>query len=168
MVTKAPNELIDRPLFYIKDEKPSGTHGGDFPANIWITRDLNSIIINTIPGASLSANQITLPIGLYVFEWIAPAHAANTEVGNVQSGLYNVTDGIFEKMGSSGSVSQGGSNTTADNPSFGYHILSVISTPKTFEIQHKCSSSAPTWGLGRAGFTGEPEIYTQVEIEKIG
>lgn len=49
-----------------------GTHGGTFTAGAWRTRDLNTVLTNTISGASLSNNQITLPAGKYYVEASAP------------------------------------------------------------------------------------------------
>ena len=64
------------PFLHIQDQKPQGTNGGTFTSGAWRTRDLNTVLTNTITGASLSANQITLPAGKYYVE----AKSVATEV----------------------------------------------------------------------------------------
>ena len=44
------------PFLHIQDQKPQGTYGGTFTAGAWRTRDLNTVLTNTITGASLAAN----------------------------------------------------------------------------------------------------------------
>ena len=72
--------------------KEQGTQGGAFTAGAWQTRDLNTVLTNTITGASLTANQITLPAGKYYVEASAPCTGrANLEIVHVTR-LHNITD----------------------------------------------------------------------------
>ena len=64
-------------LLHIRDEKAQNTAGGTFTSGAWRTRDLNTVKTNEITGASLAANQITLPAGTYWVEWSAPAYVVN-------------------------------------------------------------------------------------------
>ena len=61
-------------FLHIQDQKPQGTNGGTFTSGAWRTRDLNTVLTNTITGASLADNQITLPAGKYYVEASAPAY----------------------------------------------------------------------------------------------
>src|SRR4051812_47395930 len=51
-----------------EDQKAANTAGGASVAGSWIARTLNATPLNTIVGASLAANQITLPAGTYIVD----------------------------------------------------------------------------------------------------
>lgn len=138
------------------DQKTRGTNGGTFDNDIWQTRDLNQVS-GDISIVSLSNNQFTLNAGTYDLYVCAPAYRVNDN----QIRLQNITDDVTEKYGSS---ERANSNVTSH--SYLFHRLTVTS-PKTFEIQHQCTSSNKNDGLGYAtGFVDNVEIYTQVQIIK--
>ena len=155
--SSAPEYLI------IEDQKSSGTHGGTFNSGAWRDRDLNTIVVNQITGASLASNEITLPAGDYE---IASAHAS-AFVNAHQAKLYNVTDASDEVLGmnhsssaASGSPQATGTNATVE----GYF---TITAEKDFKIQHRSMSSRGTTGFGLAGNWGT-EVYSRVVIKKVG
>ncbi|MBK9322713.1 MAG: hypothetical protein IPM97_07165 [Bdellovibrionaceae bacterium] len=80
---KSTGELL------IVDEKPANTAGGTFTSGSWQTRTLNTTRFNTIPGASLASNQITLPAGTYYVRAVAPT--GEPSVWEHKAILYNVT-----------------------------------------------------------------------------
>jgi uncharacterized membrane-anchored protein len=43
----------------------------------------------------------------------------------------------------------------------------TITTPKTFELQHRASNGQATSGFGVATAYGEVEVYAQVKITKV-
>jgi len=141
-------------ILHVQDQKTSGTSGGTFTAGDWRTRDLNAVLLNTIVGASLSANQITLPAGTF---WIF-ASAPAREVQRHQARFYNVTDTAVECVGTPEQV--------ADNNQSRSFIISrfTIAAAKTFELQHQCSTTDVTLGFGTAGNFNETEIYSDVRI----
>ena len=65
-------------LFHVRDEKSSGTSGGNFSSGSYVTRTLNTSLTNEISGASLSSNQITLPSGTYYIQASCMASTVNT------------------------------------------------------------------------------------------
>jgi hypothetical protein len=78
----------------------------------WNVRALNTTITNTITGASLSSNRITLPAGTYYIQANANAYSAHT----IQSAIYNVTGGTYilygvVGWGNGGSSDQGGDSS---------------------------------------------------------
>src|SRR4030095_6074465 len=81
----------------IQDQKASNTAGGTFTSGADRTRDLNTIDSDDAGIATLVANQITLPAGTYIFDIKSPANAC----GANQAWLYNVTDAVVVKRGSS-------------------------------------------------------------------
>jgi len=149
-------------VMIIVDEKPLGTNGGTFTSGAWRTRDLNKIIKNTIPGASLASNKITLPEGEYFLEAFVPAGNVNLH----QARAWNNT--LSAVLITGGSVN-GRQNIDTDI----VNTISVVSgtfvlvATTDIEIIHKSSeTSVVGTGFGTAvGFTDE--IYTQVKIWKI-
>jgi hypothetical protein len=93
----ASGNAISEQFLHIQDQKADGTNGGSATGGTTQTRDLNTVLTNEITGASLSANQITLPDGTYYIEAEAPAYQVDT----TQAFLYNVTDASTELAGNS-------------------------------------------------------------------
>jgi hypothetical protein len=150
----APQPPSPAPEFIIQDQKAQNTAGGGFTSGAFQTRTLNTVVRNTIAGASLSANQFTLPAGTYVIRWSCPANLVNAH----QSRLQNMTD----STSTVGSSAVSNSTVTSSGLSEGIAVL-TLSTSKTFEIQHRCGTTRATDGFGvPANFT--TELYTRVEI----
>jgi len=154
-----------RQIFSVVDSKPNGVHGGTFSAGSWQTRTLNTIITNTISGASLSNNRITLPAGTYIVNAQAPGFDVNLH----QAVLFGVS-------GDTGNLIVGTSENTTDNSlstSNPVCTKSVIvqhltlSTTTVLELRHKCSVTRTGYGLGSAASTGAGEIYSTVFIERV-
>lgn len=145
---------------FIKDQKPSGTHGGSCdPVNGWNQiRDLN-----TVSGdqsfIALSSNQITLDAGTYSIEAQAPAYLD----GFHKAILVNAETQATVLVGSNGR-----SHGTAGGmePSMIMGQL-VLPAQTTFVIKHRCSSKMDVMGFGSAVSFGVDEVYTQVKITKL-
>lgn len=146
-------------IIHVRDEKPSGTNGGTFTTGSYVTRALNTVKTNTIPGAALAANRITLPAGIYEIAASAPAQAVNLH----KALLYNVTDGAATIMGTSAyaASSYGGHSRSEVRGRF------TIAGAKDFEIRHGCQTTLATIGLGAAASFGDVEVYTDVMIRRI-
>lgn len=146
------------PYMQVHDEKPSGTAGGGSTSGIQ-TRVLNTVLANTIPGASLDSNQITLPAGTYQVDGSAPANGAARH----QAHLYNVTDaavlvaGTSEYAPASSSVSRS-------------YIVGTftLNATKSVSVRHSTGQTVAASGLGIASITAFPEVYTVVTITKVG
>ena len=155
------NGMLDAwniPYVHIRDEKTAGTEGGDAAAG-WQTRTLNTIKTDTHNIVTLSANQFTLPAGTYRIFARAPAF----RVDFYKAVLYNITDASYSLIGSSGFCGSGDSITTSSVVRGQF----TISASKKFEIRHYASSLAG-YGFGRATNAGVVEVYTEVELWKIG
>ena len=138
------------------EQQPSGTNGGSSVAGLQ-TRILNTVLWNTISGASLSSNEITLPAGTYDIRADLPA---STTTGIDHRGyLYIPSTSTISLLGSSAST--GGSVTVSE-------IEGMLNTAGvTFNIQHWISVAQATTGLGIASGMGQPEVYTQIFIRKV-
>jgi hypothetical protein len=151
---------LDSPYLCIVDEKPSGTAGGTFTSGAWRVRTLNTIRTNTIQGANLASDTITLPQGKYKIIASCPA----TVVGYHKAKLENISDTIDAIIGTSEY-----SINTSNVPTRSFLSGEFeIASSKDFQIQHRCSSTQTTTGFGLSSGFGVVEVYTQVEIWKIG
>ena len=144
-------------LFHVVDQK-SGD-GGSFTQGDWRTRDLNTIRTNEITGASLSSNQITLPVGSYYIE----THSTGFICGRHQTKWFNVTESADILKGSAENTTNG--SGVAQTKSFISGRFNVNTSSKTFEIRHYCNDSRNTDGFGLS-VTGE-NIYTDCKIWKV-
>jgi hypothetical protein len=147
-------------FLHIRDEKANGTQGGTFTSGAFRTRDLNTVKTNTIAGASLASNQITLPAGTYFMQGYPVAFRTD---GNI-SRIYNVTDSTEVALGINNTS---GSTFTAQSPSNVSCIVTIAAT-KVFELQHKCQSTSSTVGFGIRAECGTTEIYSEILIWKVG
>lgn len=160
MTTVVSPALISDQILHVRDEKSSGTGGGSFTNGAWRTRTLNTEKTNTITGASLSSNQITLPTGSYVVEF----GACGSQVQRHQTRFYNTSDASAVLYGKNNRVSD--SVGTGDwSEGKGYF---TITASKTFELQHRCETSDTNDGFGEANSFGGVEVYADVFITKVG
>lgn len=147
-------------VVYVSDQQAAGTAGGSFGSGSWSTRGLNTL---TNPGSyswiSLSSNQITLSAGTYTIEATAPAF----QVTQHKARFRNVSDSTTAVVGTSEYTDNGNAVTTASKIVGQF----TIASSKTFEVQHRCSTTANTQGYGVASNYDEVEIYTQCKITKI-
>jgi hypothetical protein len=153
------NGLSTSRFLHVRDEKSAGTQGGTFTAGAWRTRTLNTTKTNTITGASLSSNQITLPSGSYFIQAYAPGFRVNGHVAK----LYNITDSTDVIIGSN---QTSGDTMTAMPPAtvFGYF---TIAAQKVFELQHRSQSTASDVGFGIRNELAIGEVYSEVFIWKV-
>ena len=145
-------------VFFIKEEQNASVAGGTID-NTFPTRTLNVVIENSITGASLSSNQITLPAGTYRVEGSFPAYSCNRH----QSRLRNITDSTTELEGTSG---------YSDNTNNGYSDSDIvgnftIASSKVFEVQHGSSATQATNGLGNPANLLTSEIYGRIKLVKL-
>lgn len=140
----------------VRDEKAVGTAGGASVIGVQ-TRTLNTVSANTISGASLSSNQVTLPAGTYRVRGSAPSFT----VDFCKAYLYNVTDAGIQIAGTSDDT---GSDTYAR--SFVEGRFTIAAT-KVFELRHY-TGQVTSNGLGKAvnQSAAGVEVYSQLEIIK--
>jgi len=146
-------------LYYVRDEKASGTDGGSSSADTTSTRTLNTEKVTNITGASLSSNQVTLPAGSYWMEGSAPGR----RVGKHKALIYNVTDSSVALVGTSG---QNPGNGYISNMSF-VRGLVTITSQKVFELRHYTALAAAGTGFGQSTGMGEVEVYSELLIRRV-
>ena len=142
----------------ICDQKSNTTDAGTFTTGDWRTRDLNTELYDPDSIVSISSNQFTLAAGSYLIEWSCPVF----RVGRHQSRLYDITGSASIQHGIS-NVSDVGGDGDGNNSNGAARV--TISANNVYEIQHQCSTTYSTTGLGHAADFGT-EIYTLVKIFK--
>ena len=148
-------------IMVVQDQKTAGTAGGTFTAGAWRTRDLNTVVHNSITGASLASNQITLPAGTYRIDASAPVY----RVGRHMVLLHDITGAATLLLGTS-EFSAAGSNYAVTRSL----ISGVVSlaAESALELQHHCAVTRTDNGFGRESDFDTVEVYSQVTIQKIG
>lgn len=146
-------------LIYVRDQKSSGQAGGAAAAATWNVRTLNTVTVNTISGASLASNRVTLPAGTYRIRARAPAYL----VGRHKLRLRNITAGSTAAVGSSAYADATTGAAVTDSV-----LLARITLASTteLELQHFTTSARATHGLGIEVSSSEVEVYTEMWIEK--
>jgi len=143
----------------VNETQASGTQGGTFTSGAWRTRTLNTSVQNTISGASLSSNQITLPAGTYSLVAIAPAY----QVESNQARIYNITDSAVIVQGNNSY----GSTTVLSQQMTMVSATFTIAATKVIELQHYGGQTKASQGFGSAVGLGFNEIYSSVSIVKV-
>lgn len=147
-------------FLHLRDEKPSGTNGGQSQAGTWVVRELNTVKTNTISGVSLSSNQLTLPVGTYYIDASAPAF----NVGRHKLRLTNVTDGLEVISGTSAWTND---DSNVISCSYVRGVFYVSGSAKVYNFQHQCArTTIDDSGFGKASSMGV-EVYTEVMIWKV-
>jgi hypothetical protein len=68
----------------------------------WTTIPINSLPVDSIAGASLSASNITLPAGTYYVKWVHPFGYSGSGAAILGTRVYNVTDSSVALAGQDG------------------------------------------------------------------
>lgn len=152
--------LSSENLFHAVDEKAAGTNGGSFTSGSFLTRDLNTIRTNTITGASLSSNQITLPIGTYFIEATAPAFRVDEHKTKIRD-ITNTADLLIGTSELSDSAAQDASTISLVS---GLIVLAGITV---IELQHRGTMTQNTTGFGKDSNFAVVEIYSDIKIWKV-
>lgn len=147
------------PYLKVSDQKASGTDGGGSSASdITQIRTFNTVEVNTIAGASLASNTVTLPAGTYEVSGFSTfRNAVNTKLF-----LYNSSDATYTIIGvNSGTGSGGIQNAVPISGRF------TIAASKNFTLRYYISAAQAVNGLGTALTSGQVEVYSQLEFTKV-
>lgn len=150
---------VGYPLSLFREEQAAGTYGGTATSGSWITRTLNTTVVNNITGCSLASNQVTLAAGTYFVTGLTPSYGG---VGAVQSRIYNVTDSAAIGYGlnnPNGHASSGCISTV------NYYF--TFASSKTIALQMRVAGTVGTDGLGGRTNWGNVEVYSELMIARI-
>jgi hypothetical protein len=147
-------------VLHVRDERASGTHGGGISATTWTVIPVSTIVSNSILGASLASNQITLPPGSYRITAGSTIHIDAAVARKFR--VRNVTGGVTVALSQSAYLA--GSNTSIVGTT---GDLITVSVTSTFELQYWAGAAQATYGLGVAASSGELEVYAVAHITKV-
>jgi len=150
--------------FYVREEQASGTAGGASTAT-FTARTLNTEKYNSINGASLAANRITLPAGTYRMMASAPCFCSATSPATHQLRIKSVSGTSIEQYGPAEFGWLYGVTTVCQSKST-LNAFVVLDQETTLELQHCSNAVRATYGWGYAGNLGT-EVYAEIEIWKL-
>lgn len=148
-------------LIHVQHQLPLNTNGGAAGGSgVFFTRPLNTVVENNIVGASLAANEITLPAGIYRARFDTQSQSTSDKN---KHRLYDVTGAatLFEGLSF-------GSGTASTHMAYGVgtFTLAGVSNVRLEMITNNISNESTELGLA-ANF-GLAEIYTDLQIWKVG
>lgn len=146
---------------YLSETLASGTNGGTFTSGSYATRVLNTQAGDTT-FCSISSNQFTLVPGTYRISATCPS----SNVALARARLQNISDTATTLQGQNTHTGTSGSSFTVAQFCLVQGTFTITAS-KTYEIQHRCSSTLATTGWGSACSFSDSEIYTNVIIEKL-
>lgn len=149
---------LTRQFLHYQHTEGSGVAGGTFAAGAWVRRKLNRLRWNSITGASVASDQITLPAGTYDLH----AWAAAFNVLENQLQIYDVTGAATLIAGSS----EFAPPAPAGNSKSLARLRFTLTGTRVIELLHRCQQTRATDGLGRPASLGLTEVYAEVMIWK--
>lgn len=164
-------EWVIRPAMELtlRDEKSNGTAAQSLAEGTWNTRVLQTVPKNTIGGASLSSNQVTLAPGTYKLSGYAQIW------GGAEHKLrwFNVSDTSTVIVGANSFAQREtitGPDINQGDRAVIYGEFTITAT-KTFRLEHQNEAETASEGNalgGRASLISSvSEVYAEVFIEKI-
>jgi hypothetical protein len=156
------------PFLHVREEQASGVAASTSTVGNNV-RVLNTVVgSNTISGASLASNSVTLPAGTYDFEAIAPIGPNVSTSSVTRATLYNSTDAtdILVGTGASYGTNSGSGGTSLPSIAATCAGRFTIAATKVIKLhQHAATASVP---LGTAvGVTGQVEVYASIKFRKV-
>lgn len=157
--------------FVVQDQKSSGTAGGDAATSAWTTAVLNTSVTNTIDGASLASNKITLPAGTYLID--ATKSFTMTKLSRLRFKTADSNDII--RYGNSAYIGDYDSNSDGRTETGGVLTVKTVVTiaaTTDFILQYHVSET-PSGGFANHGLGsptslgGTAEVYATVSITSL-
>lgn len=160
-VTSINGVAVNGEVIHVRDQKAAGVDGGASGAGSQV-RTLNTVVLNTIAGASLNltTSEVTLPAGTYRVFARAPAYASNEH----RVRLVNVTDVVNAVLGSPGYNNTAGAAQT--NSVINAATLTIAAT-KVFNLTHFTAAAKAGNGLGVSPGDGLAAVYAELVFLKV-
>ena len=141
-----------------REEQSSGTEGGTFTSGSYVKRTLNTTVVNNITGCSIASSVITLPAGTFAVTGFAPAQECSRSKLRIQ----NMTASTTLQIGNNAFA-----NTTDGASIATINSVFTLASASTIELQHRCSSTKASNGLGIASSFSDSEVYASIIITRI-
>lgn len=146
-----------QPYLQVQDQQSSGTAGGSSVAVTWTSRNLNTIVLNQVSGASLASNTITLPAGTYYTEVVSTIASSYAKIR-----LFIVATSTSLVTG----INSGSTSSTINSICHAAGVFTLASTATISLQYYNAGAAVSTTGLGQVVGAGL-EIYSDVRIWKL-
>jgi hypothetical protein len=145
-----------------QDQRAQNTNGGTAVANTWTARAINTSVFNTITGASIAGNTLTLATaGTYLF--IANGIFMNVGGAFARHRFENTSDATTVAMGPNSSPS----GLTAPFASIAFGAVTTA-VSKNFQLQYYVKTPNSTTDLGSPmNVAGEVEVYVSWLVARL-
>jgi hypothetical protein len=147
----------------LQEQFSSGTNGESVTPSGFNQRALNTVVQNTITGASFSGNVVTLPAG----DYYAKAYSTARGLQGHQLAVWDFTNGAAVVNGLNDNVWEHSGVSTLSMSS-----TCIAEGPFVLTVQGNIglndwlgsASSGGTPSFGEAQSSGQPEVYSQLVI----
>lgn len=159
------NNPFSQQFLYVVEEFATNTAGGSSVAATQNIRALNTLVENTLTGATFNAGtyQVTLPAGEYIFDYHAPAYRTNGHFALI----YQVSPAPAGILGS-GTNAHSASTDASVTTSSGTNVVTLTASSTVIELRHYTTTAQAANGLGLAvNLAGRSERYASLKIWKI-
>ena len=158
MLITAPGRFSQ--ILHVQNQQSNNTTGGTATTGSYQNCVLNTVVKNTIPGASLSSNQPALPRGLYELFAEVPFYVCAGS--NIE--LYNATDAAKVALFASNKF-----GSTGDGANVGSILIGEFETlaTKAFNLRYRVAAGSNGSNLGTAKNFSEIEVFANVIFRKI-
>lgn len=148
-------------IIHVQDQRAAGNNGNSLTVGDFRDRTLQTVVTNTITGASLasSTGEITLPAGTYDVTARVPFGSSGGGGGSHKSQLWNSTDSVEILLGSPSIYPN---SVTTDSWIKGRFTLASAKAVKVRTRPSQTDTAGLAYGVGSV------EIYTDIMIEKVG
>ncbi len=147
---------------HVVEEIAASAVSGDATSGSYFTRALNTSVTNTITGASLASNQITLPAGTYNIFAQVPGYRVDGHIAKFRRVSASAADVVIGTVGYTGS---GTNNGNSYSYIFGQF---TVATSGAYEVQQRVDTTRASDGQGAPAATlWEAKRLTQVFIQKV-
>lgn len=145
----------------VQEQYSSGTNGGTPTLNAFNQRSLNTLVENSISGASLGTNGVNLPVGTYSARTIAGVFSAvhPIRVYDFTNNKVLVNGISSNELGADQHICEGTSISAAEG---GFTLTGTA----LVVINDYIMDGGTVTLLGSAVGSGQPEVYAQLTIEQ--
>jgi len=159
-----PKTVLNKPFFHCQDQKAYNVDGGTSIADAWTKRTLNTPVgDNTIQGASLANNEVSLPAGTYYVEGSFQSFGL---VRAVIAGLFVDSEATPRVQGQALCTGTGNGVATEQKVSG----IITLTSPGVVSLKYYDGAGYATTGLGLSNNAGSitnaaiPSIYADLKI----
>jgi hypothetical protein len=161
--------LGQAPVIHVRHQRATNVANNDaVGGSAWVTKLLETTVTNTISGASLASNKITLPAGSYEITVNAPMCSDSGGNNRYKHRIYNVTDAaaiLYSVAGQIGVYDGANDGFQSLAPLIGQFTLAAA---KDIRLDTWNDISGTTHANCGSTGDGSVEVYTDVYIRKIG